>query len=97
MHAISYLLKLQIDHVILDGHRQVCKNRLLTLIYLKNNKMTKICVIPVHQSCYDYTAGSVIQGRVGGGKQINNFVEGDHYLLEWGKTHFNNLVEEGRV
>ena len=24
MHAISYLLKLQIDHVILDGHGQAC-------------------------------------------------------------------------
>ena len=24
MHAISYLLKLQIDHLTLDGHGQTC-------------------------------------------------------------------------
>ena len=32
VHATSYLLNLQIDHVVLDGHRQ----RYMKLTYLKN-------------------------------------------------------------
>ena len=36
MYAISYLLKQQIDHVVLDGHGQAYPKRLLKLIYLKN-------------------------------------------------------------
>ena len=45
MHAVSYLLKLQTDHVILDGHFQEvfsCTKRFLKLMYLKTWWSSKV-------------------------------------------------------
>ena len=43
VHANSYLLKLQISHVILDGHGQAFPKRLWKPS-LKNNTVTEICL-----------------------------------------------------
>ena len=42
MHAISYLLKLQINHVILDGHDQTCPKRSLNSCISKNYWSSKV-------------------------------------------------------
>ena len=68
MHATSYLLKLQIDYVILDGDGQACpgmpKEAFETYIYLKNGWSSNVdfldtCHLPLGESdhftlCIDF-------------------------------------------
>ena len=50
VHATSYLLKLQIDHVILDGHSQAYMK--LTYRHYKISKTGRVTKIYIHTERY---------------------------------------------